>query len=138
MRQSAWNECKQALRDYRRYEWYIRELEQGILNPWTPADLNQGITGSRKSADDSMVNTIVRLNEDQALRRVKFYKSTIENLFETNPDWLVELIKTMYCKNDLVKLRPASELVGVGYRRAKEGHNQFMEDLARDLGILTF
>ena len=138
MRQSAWNECKQALRDYRRYEWYIRELEQGILNPWTPADLNQGITGSRKSADDSMVNTVVRLNEDQALRRVKFYQSTIENLLKESPEWVADLIDTMYLGREPVKLRPASELVGVGYRRAKEGHNQFMEDLARDLGILTF
>lgn len=138
MRQSAWNECKQALRDYRRYDWYIRELEQGILNPWTPADLNQGITGSRKSADDSMVNTIVRLNEDQALRRVKFYKSTIENLLKESPEWVADLIDTMYLGREPVKLRPASELKGIGYRRAKEGHNQFMEDLARDLGILTF
>lgn len=138
MRQQAWDECKQALRDYRQYDWYIKEMEQGILNPWTPQDLNADIKGSKAQGDSSMVNQIVRLSEDQALRRVRFYKTVIDNQLANSPEWLVALITEMYFGRDLVKLRPASELVGIGYRKAKEGHNEFMQDLARHLGILTF
>lgn len=139
MRQSAWEEVKTALLDYRKYDWYIREYEQSILNPWVPSDANAGIRSKGgATGDNSMFNKVYRLGEDQALKKIKFYKATIENHLANSPDWLVDLITIMYFGKEQRKLRPASELVGVGYRKAKEGHNAFMEELARLLGIITF
>ena len=66
------------------------------------------------------------------------FRSVVDKKLAETPDWLVELIDIMYFSNNHLKLRPASELVGVSYRTAKKYNEEFMIDLAGMLGIIRF
>lgn len=137
MRQQAWDEVKTVLTDYPKYEWYINQVRESVLYPWKPSDANADIS-SGSFSPDGVVNKVIKIEDNIILNRLMFQKNVVEKKLAETPEWLVELIDIMYFGNNHLKLRPASELVGVSYRTAKKYHEEFMIDLAGMLGIIRF
>ena len=136
MRQQAWDEVKTALYDYPKTDWYLNQLRQNKLFPYVPNDLNKDFKGGGYSPD-GIVNKVISIHDDILYRRLSFQRDTIQNELENSEKWLKDLITLMYLNPTKLKLKPASELVGKSWRTAKAGHEEFMENLARRLGILT-
>lgn len=136
VRQQAWNEVKTALYDYPKTEYYLNQLRQNKLFPYVANDLNKDFKAGGYSPN-GVVNKVISIHDDVLYRRLLFQHDTIENELENSETWLKDLITLMYINPNKLKLKPASELVGKSWRKAKEEHEQFMERLARRLGILT-
>lgn len=135
MRQQAWDEVKIALRDYPHYDRYINEIRQKHIYPYIPTDSNIG--GSRGSRDISGLDgTVVSIADDMMLNRIIFQKKMINDRLSRSESWVRQLIALMYFGDSNVRLSTASELVGRDRRTGKKYHNEFMEGLAKDLGVI--
>lgn len=137
MRQQAWNEVKIALIDYPKCEWYINQIRQEKLYPYKPTDVNDDIS-SGSFSPDGISNRVISIQEDVTYNRLVFQRDTIKRKLDASPAWVSELVALMYFGEDELKLTPACQLLGINWRTGKKAYETFMEELAKDLGILTF
>lgn len=137
MRQQAWNECKTALYDYPKTEYYLNRIRTEKLFPYTSTDDNKGV-GSTGFSSDGIVNKVISIHDDVLYRRLIFQRDVIENELNNSPSWVADMIRLMYLNREPIALKPASELVGKNWRTAKLYHEKFMVSLAQNLGIITF
>ena len=138
MRQEAWDEVKIVLRDYPRYGFYINQIRNDKLYPYRVADENIGGGKSSSSDNGGLDRVVVSIADDTTLRKIEFQKQIVEHRLAKSPEWLQELISLMYFETRCIALRPASEIVGKSWQTCKKYYTLFMEDLAKDLGVITF
>ena len=134
MRQQAWTEVKEVLRDYPRYASYIHQIRQSKLYPYRITDENIG-GGKSSSTHDSLERMVISIADDLTIRRLEHQKRSVEETLCDHPEWVEEMIEMMFLSRNKLSLTQAGELTGRSFRTAKKYYVEFMEDLAGRLGI---
>lgn len=135
MRQQAWNEVKIALFDYPNYDAYINSVRQSKLYPYKQSDENIG-GGKSSGGKGGLDNTVIALADDVLLRRLIFQRDTIKRRLDLSPEWVRDMISLMYFSSNRLPISKACDFVGRDRRTCKKYHEEFVSNLAGDLGIL--
>lgn len=135
MRKQAFDEVKIALMDYPKYDLYLESLRTSKMYPHIQSDENIG--GSHGSLKlDRLENTVISIVDDLVYRKIRFQQAVIKERLERTPSWVCDLIGLIYFSTNPVSMRTASDLVGRDRKTCKKYHDDFMERLAGDLGVI--
>ncbi|MDN2452536.1 transcriptional regulator [Lactobacillus sp. UCMA15818] len=138
MKKSTFRKVEDILRDYPKIDKHIEKREQELRYPIKPTDENIGGGRAQNKRAEPIETMVITIDEDEALNAFKRQRDVIDDcLGECGKD-TETIIKELYFKrypqftlNGLVE----NHIVLVGYNKAYQLRNNFIEDVAKGLGL---
>ena len=137
MKQSTFNYIKDILREFNDLKKYIEKREEEIRYPYRTMDLNSDIKGNLTS-NDSMINTMITMEEDRRLSLLKKNYIVIDDLLNKADDMTYKIINELYlkkfprytltglCENNIIKC---------SRNTASKKRTHFFEEVAKQLDL---
>ena len=123
------------LREYPRYEDYIKKREEELLYPYQTQDTNQGGGKSNRMSDTTAVKAIT-LADDRILQRIKFQHQAVKRTYDSADEITQDIIGEYYFKQPRTKTWDGIALqVNSSKRTCFRIRKAFFSKLADELGF---
>lgn len=138
MKKSTVRKVEDILRDYPKIDRYIAKRIEELKYPTTPIDENIGGGRAQNKRVESVEMMVITIDEDRALNSLRHQRDVIDDCLDECGKDTETIIKELYFNrrpqftmNGLIQ----NNIVSVGLRRAYDLRNQFIEKVAKELGL---
>jgi RinA family phage transcriptional activator len=140
LKRNTFKYIEDILRDYPNIDQHIKERELALRYSTQPADENVGGGRAQNKYTQPVLNMLITIDEDTRLTALKNNQKAINDILDESGIDTITIINELYFKkrpvytmNGLVE----NNLISVGKSKAYDLRNNFFENLARKLGLIS-